>query len=770
MTEIGAPRKRVEDPRLVRGAGRYLDDLNPAGTLHLAILRSPHAHARVKSVDLSRAAALSGVLAAISGQDVSHLGSLPVFPIGPDIVCPPQPNLAGDTVRMVGDPVAAVVADDRALAQDALALIAVEYEPLPVVSDVESAIAENAPPLHVEAPGNVVLRWSRNAGDVEKAIKQAYRVVRLRISHARVAPVSMETRGVLAHFDALRDQLTVWSSNQAPYRIRLDLAAVLRFPEQKIRVITPDVGGGFGAKLHIYREDVLACFLSMRLGRPVKWTASRMEDLATTQGAREEVDLVEAAVEVGGRVTALRVRNLSNMGAYLNLYTAVAPVRVMLMSSGPYGIPNIDTEVVGVLTNTAPTGPYRGAGRPEAAFIGERVMDAVARELDLDPVVTRRRNFIPPNAFPYTVPTGQVYDSGDYGQALDRLLELVDYPAMRTEQAKRRQRGELVGIGLATYIETTGGGGWESAGVRVERTGAITAVTGAVPQGQGHETVFAQIVADRLGVPFESVAVLHGDTATTPPGIGTFGSRSTPVAGGGLALAADRLREKAVLIAAGVLEATPDDLEYAAGGVRVRGAPERTVGLTRIAQLAWAGVGLPPGVAPGLEETVFFLPEGEATSFGAYLVQAAIDPDTGRVKIERLVSVDDVGTVINPTLLEGQIHGSLAQGLGQALLENLAYDAAGQLLAGSLLDYAMPTAAQMPKFELDSTVTPTPHNLLGAKGAGEAGCIGAPPAVVNAVLDALSALDISSLDMPLTPEKIWRAIRDSGKWEEGRRK
>ena len=758
VAEVGSPRKRVEDPRLITGAGRYLDDLSPPGTLHLAILRSPHAHARIMALHVGEAARQPGVVAAIGGADVAHLGSIPVFPIGPNILLPPQLPLAQGVVRMVGDPVAAVVAESRVLATDALEQIRVEYEPLPAVADVESAAAEGAPQLHENVPDNVVFRWNRRAGDVEGAFAAAHKVVELRIAHARVAPVSMEPRGLLAQWDPLREELTVWSSTQAPFRIRLDLAAVLGIAEERIRVITPDVGGGFGAKLHIYREDALACFLAIRTGRPVKWVASRIEDLTTTQGAREEVDLVEAACDAAGRVTALRVRNLSNLGAYLNLYTCVGPVRVMLMSTGAYRIPNVDAEVVGVLTNTAPTGPYRGAGRPEAAFVAERMIEEVARELGMDPAEVRRRNFIPPEEFPYTLPTGQVYDSGDYGKALDRLFELIDYAALRREQADRRARGELVGIGLATYIESTGGGGWESATVRVERTGGVTAVTGACPQGQGHETVFAQIVADALGVPFEKVAVRYGDTAATPPAIGTFGSRSTPIAGGSLAEAAGKIREKALAIAAGLLEAQPADLEYADGGVRVKGVPEQSVPLGRIAQVAWAGMGLPPGVAPGLEETVFFLPKGEAVSFGAYLVMVSLDPDTGRIRIERLVAVDDCGTVINPRLFEGQVHGSLAQGLGQALLEDLRYGPDGQLLAGSLLDYAVPTARQMPPFELARTVTPSPHNLLGAKGVGEAGCIGGPPAVVNAVLDALAPLGVRQIDMPLTAERVWRAL------------
>ena len=760
--EIGKPRKRLEDPRLVTGRGRYLEDLNPTGLLHLAILRSPHAHARIRRLEISGAASAPGVALVMTGADVAHLGSPPVFPIGPNIQAPPQPPLVGDTVRMVSDPVVAVVAASRAEAQDALALVEAEYEPLPAVVDVESALAEGAPQLHDTVPGNVVFRWSRKAGDVDGALERAHRVIRLRVQHARVAPVSMETRGVLASYDAAQDSLTVWSSNQGPYRIRLDLAAVLGFPEQRIRVITPDVGGGFGAKLHIYREEALACLASMKLGRPVRWTATRGEDLATTQGAREEVDLVEAAVGADGRITAVRVRNLSNLGAYLNLYTCVAPVRVMLMSTGAYAIPNVDAEVVGVLTNTAPTGPYRGAGRPEAAYLAERIAEEAARALGLDPAEVRRRNFIPPEAFPHRLPTGQLYDSGDYGRALDRLLELVDYPALRRQQAERRARGELVGIGLASYIETTGGGGWESTVLRVERGGGVTAISGAVPQGQGHATTYAQIVADELGVPIEAIAVVQGDTASTPPGIGTFGSRSTPLAGGGLALAAEKIRAKAVRLAAGPLEAPVEDLEYADGGVRVRGAPERSVTLARLAQIAWAGMGLPAGETPGLEESVYFLPEGEATSFGSYLVQVAIDRETGRLALERLVGVDDAGTIINPLLLQGQIHGSLAQGLGQALSEHLAYGPDGQLLTASLLDYALPVATGLPAFELDHTVTPTPYNPLGAKGVGEAGSIGAPPAVVNAVLDALAEHGLTQLDMPLTPERIWRALQGRG--------
>ncbi len=754
---LGAPVKRVEDPRFVTGAARYVADIRLPGMLYVAFLRSPHASARIRRLDPSPARALPGVVAVLTGEDIAGLGDMPVNRVVEGMRVPPHPLLARDRVRAVGEPVAAVVAESAAVARDALDLIEVESEPGPAVVDPEEALKPEAPPVHPEFGTNVAYTFGREGGDVEGAFARADRVVRLRIAHSRIAAVAMEPRGALAVPDPATGELTVWISTQSVYNVRNALSAVLGEPDHRIRVIAPDVGGGFGSKGCAYREEVLTAYLARRLGRPVRVAAARNEDLLSTMQAREEVDYVEAAVSRDGRVLGLKVESIYNLGAFLQLSTPMPPLRTPVYCVGAYDIRNVRTRVTAVFTNTVPTGPYRGAGRPEAAFVAERLMDEVARELGLDPAEVRRRNFIRPDQFPYRTATGVVYDSGDYGRALDRALELVDYAGLRAEQARARARGELMGIGLATYIELSAQG-WESGAVRVEPSGRVTVLTGSVPHGQGHETAWAQVVADQLGIPLENIRVRWGDTGAVPVGIGTFGSRSGALAGSALVVAAGKVKEKAIRIAAHLLEASPDDLVYEEGRVFVRGAPGRAVTLEQIARAAYSRAPA-PGIEPGLEATAYFQAPHEGYSFGAYVAVVWVDPETGVVRLEKLVAVDDCGRVINPMLVEGQIHGGLAQGIGQALLERVAYDENGQLLTGSLVDYAVPRADDLPAFLVDRTETPGPGNPLGVKGVGEAGTIGAPPAIVNAVVDALAPLGVRHIDMPLFPERVLAAIR-----------
>ena len=760
--EIGTSRKRVEDLALLLGQGRFVDDVDLPGLLHVGLVRSPYPAARVGRIDTADAAALPGVVAAITGEnpEVRDAPDLPVNRLVPELKVAPHRPLASGWVRAVGEPVAAVVAESRYLASDAAALVRVYYEPLEAVGTIEAALAANAP--LVQRTGgftdNIAFRHVQAGGDVEGAFAAADHVLRLKFSHSRLAAVPVEPRGVIASWDPVRQEMTVWTSTQAPYWTRASIAAALGLAESAVRVIAPDVGGAFGSKAAPYREEVLLALLARRVGRPVKWIATRTEEFQTSQQAREQITEVEAAVRADGEVLGLRCRVIGNVGAYLALNAAIPIVRSGLFSSGCYAIPAVRSEVVGVYTNTTPTGPYRGAGRPEAAFIAERVMDAAARRCELDPAEIRQRNFIRPEQFPYRTALGQVYDSGNYQRALELALRMGDYEGLKREREASRARGELYGIGLCCYVELAGVMGWESGEIRVERDGRVTVYTGSVPHGQGHETVWAQIVADQVSAPFASISVRHGDTAIGPPGIGTFGGRSAMLAGGALVQASERVRQKAIRIAAHLLEASPADLERRDGGFGVRGAAARCVSLEQIAQAAYSGR-LPPDLEPGLEATAYFQPAHEGFSFGAYLAAVRIDPLTGRVRVERLVAVDDCGPLLNPMIVEGQVHGALAQGLGQALLERVCYDPDATLLTASLLDYAAPRAGDLPAWQTGHTVTPSPLNPLGVKGVGEAGTIGVPPAIVNAALDALRPLGVEQIDMPLSADRVWAAIQ-----------
>jgi carbon-monoxide dehydrogenase large subunit len=756
---VGRPLRRREDHRLLVGAGRYVDDLRPAGCLHVALLRAHHAHARIARIDVERARGAAGVVAVVTGAEVEHLGPMPVNRLVADMRVPPHPIIARERVHAAGTPVAAVVAETAAAARDALDLIAVEYAPLPALPEPEAAVAPGAVALFPDIDGNRSFTRALRQGDAARAIAGSARAVRVRVLSPRIAGVAMEPRAVLAAFDASTEDLTLWVSCQAPFRIRAEVARLLGMAEARVRVIAPDVGGGFGVKSGPYREEVLLAWLARRLGRPVKWSATRGEDQITTNHSRGQTCDAELGVGADGRITALRARITSPLGTALMNGAAGPPWNHARLLPGCYEVPACDITAIGALTTSAPVAAYRGAGRPEATYVIERLMDEAARALGLDPAEIRRRNFVPASAFPYRTITGQVYDSGDYQLALDRALEAADYAALRRGQAERRARGEIVGIGLASYVEPCALG-WESGSIKVERSGRVTAITGSSAHGQGHETTFAQIVADHLGVEPDDVEVIHGDTRSGPEGFGTFGSRSVALGGSALARVSAEVRDKGRRIAAKLLEAAPADVVGVTGGFHVAGSPDRRITWREIATAAYApGHALPAGDGPGLEATTYFQPEAEVWTFGAIVCALSIDADTGRLRIEKLVWVDDAGTVINPLLAEGQLHGSLAQGLGQALMEEIVYDAQGQLVSGTLMDYAIPRADEVPHVQIEKTCTPSPLNPLGAKGVGEAGCIGIPPAVVNAAVDALQPFGVTSLEMPLTPARLWEAIR-----------
>jgi len=755
---IGRPLKRREDHRLLTGAGSFVDDLRPPGCAHVALLRSPHAHARIARLDVEAARRAAGVLLVVTGRDTAHLAPMPVNRMMPDMKVPPHPILADGVVTSTGIPVAAVVAESVYAAHDALDLIEVEYEPLPALPEPEGALAAGAPAVFPGVDGNRVLHRALREGEAAAAFAEAAHVVSLRVAQSRVSAVALEPRSVLATFDRFTEELTMWVSCQAPFRIRAEVARLLELPESRVRVIAPDVGGGFGVKTGPYREDVLLAWLARRLARPVKWVATRREDQATTNQARGSVCEGALALDADGRITGLRARIASPLGSSLMNAAAGSPWNHARLLPGAYVVPACDIAVSGAVTTTAPVAAYRGAGRPEACFYIERLMDTAARVIGLDPAELRRRNLIPPERFPFRTVTGQSYDSGDYPQALERALAAADYAGLRKQQAERRAGGEIVGIGVVSYVEPCALG-WESGSIRVERSGRVTAITGSSAHGQGHETTFAQVVADHLGVTPDEVTVLHGDTRSGPEGFGTFGSRSVALGGGALVRGSVEVRDKGRRIAARLLEAAPEDVIGVPGGFQVTGVPAKRVTWKEVATAAYAGgTALPPGDTPGLEATMYFQAEAEVWSYGAVVCLVSIARDTGRLTIEKLVWVDDAGTIINPLLAEGQLLGSLAQGLGQALLEAIVYDGDGQLLTSTLMDYAIPRAEDIPALTIEKMHIATPRNPLGAKGLGEAGCIAIPPALVNAAVDALAPHGVTHVDMPLHPERLWTAL------------
>ncbi|MGH7827259.1 MAG: xanthine dehydrogenase family protein molybdopterin-binding subunit, partial [Candidatus Binatia bacterium] len=756
---IGVSIRRVEDPVLLTGKGCYVDDVQLSEMLHMTLLRSPYPHARITSINTSAAKAIPGVEAVLTGEEISKRLSIPSPVMVPGQRMPPHPLLARGVVHAAGVPVAAVVARTRAIAQDAANAIEVEYEPMPAVVDAEKAIEDGAPLAREELDSNVCYTAIKKGGDVDKAFAEADHIVRIHIASPRQVAMPIEPRGAVANPEPMGQGLTVWLSTQSPHRVRADLSIALGFPEHKIRVIAPDVGGGFGSKGPLYREYVLACHFALQLGRPVKWVATRSEDFVTMIQGRDQAMTSELALKQDGTMLGLKVRVVANLGAYLYSNTAGPPQRMMAMAPGCYQIRNVHVEVVAVFTNTVPTGPYRGAGRPESVLNIERLVDKAASELGMDRLEIRRKNFIRPEQFPYRTGVGVEYDSGDYEKSLAEALRLSRYEDLIRYRDEARRRGELIGVGVSTFVEPSGGAGFESGTVRVERTGEITVLTGSSSHGQGHETVFAQVAAEKMRVSMDHVAIRHGDTLAVQQGVGTFGSRSAVMGGGALAIAVDRVIEKAKRIAGYLVEAAPADVVQADGGFAVAGVPNRTVTWRQIAAAAYGK--LPPGMEPGLQETVFFDPKREAWGFGTHVAAVRIDRETGKPTIEKLVLVDDCGVMINPMIVEGQIHGGVAQGLGEAFREQMLFGEDGQVLTGSLINYAVPRASDMPPLILGETVTPNPFNPLGVKGVGECGTNGAPPAVANAVMDALAPLGIDHIDMPYTAPKLWAAVREA---------
>jgi aerobic carbon-monoxide dehydrogenase large subunit len=761
--EVGKARRRKEDARLITGRTTWTDNMVLPGMLHLAVVRSPVAHAKLRAVDVTAAKESPGVIAVYTGRDLAEeQGSIPcAWPVTPDMVNPGHPSVAVDEVNHVGEAVAVIVARSKSEAQDAVELVDVDYDPLPAVLDMEEAIAQDPSLCHDHLESNQSFHFvfdggeAGTASDTDQVFADAEVVVSRRFVQQRLIPAFMEPRSVVVQPQG--DNYTMWSSTQVPHILRVMLAMITGVPEHKLRVIAPDVGGGFGGKLQVTPEEVLSLLVARRLGKPVKWTESRSESLMTAHHGRDQIQYIDIAADREGNVKGLRCRILADMGAYLRLISPGIPVLGAFMFNGIYKFDAYRFECHGIFTNKVPTDAYRGAGRPEATFAVERIMDELAAELGMDPLELRRKNWIEAEEFPYTTVAGMTYDSGDYEAATQQALELVGYDELRAEQRRRRESGDPVqlGIGFSTFTEmcglapsrvlgslSYGAGGWEHAAIRMLPTGKVEVVTGSTPHGQGHETAWSQLVADRLGVPFEDIEVLHGDTSIAPRGLDTYGSRSLVVGGAAVVNAADKVVAKARTVAAHLLEASEDDLEFSGGKFSVRGTPGSEVGIQEIALATFAAHDFPDGVEPSIDADATYDPEN--FSFPKY------------------ACVDDVGTIVNPLIVEGQVHGGLAQGIAQALYEEAVYDADGNLTTGSFVDYLVPSAADLPHFDTGNTVHTAPGNPIGAKGVGEAGCIASTPAVVNAALDAVRHLGVSDIRMPLTPERVWRAIHEGG--------
>jgi carbon-monoxide dehydrogenase large subunit len=781
---IGAAIKRKEDPRLITGEAKYLDDVQLTGMVYAAILRSPYAHARIKGINTKKAQKHPGVVAVFTGQDFKDLPALPCAwqaeagRIQNNVNTPRLLEI--DRVTHAGAGVAVVIADDRYIAEDALGLIEVDYEPLPVVVDAEKATLPGAPQIHQNAPNNICMDWAiGDKAGTESALASSEVVVRQRLVNQRLIPNVMETRGCIGQYLPASEEYTVWMTSQDPHIMRLLMTAfVFGIPETKMRVIAPQVGGGFGTKIFLYPEYCLMAALAKKIGRPVKWSETRRENYVATTHGRDHITDIEIGGTRDGKITALKVKTYANLGGVLSTIAPGVPTTLYgRILSGAYKIPHLYCNVIGTYTNTAMVDAYRGAGRPEAMYVVERAVDLLASELKMDPAELRRKNFIQPDDFPYTpadnMLAGLKYDSGDYEKALNKALEMVDYKSFRKEQAAARKQGRYLGLGLSTYIEICGaapsswigvgptGQGWgaamwESANIRVHLTGKVILTIGTQSHGQGHETTMAQIVSQELGIPMEDIIVQLGDTLGTPFGYGTYASRSAAVGGMAVYNSAQKIKEKAKRLAAHLLEASPDDMTFEDGRAFVKGSSEKGKTIQELAGAAALAYSLPAGMEPFLDDITYYDPPECTYPFGTHICVVEVDRDTGQTKILRYIAVDDVGKRINPMIVEGQIHGGIVQGVGQALWEGAVYDDNAQLLSGSLMDYAVPKASFLPHIELESTETLSPTNPLGVKGVGETGTIASTPAVVNAVMDALSPFGIKHLDMPLTPEKIWR--------------
>ncbi|MDF7819455.1 xanthine dehydrogenase family protein molybdopterin-binding subunit [Runella sp. MFBS21] len=782
---IGKSVKRVEDKRFITGRGRYTDDIVLPGMTYAYILRSPYAHARIKSIDTSAAEAMEGVVTIMTGEEVGHYG-VPCgwqvnFKNGDTMKEPPHPLLVKDKVRHVGDAVAMVVAESRELAQDAAEAIIIDYEVLPAVIDASKAVEEGAPLVHEDVPNNICFDWEigNPKEEVDAAMASASHITTLEFVNQRLAPNAMEPRSYIGQYDSVYDKYTLYTSTQNPHLIRLLMCAfVLGLPEHKVRVVGPDVGGGFGSKIYHYTEEALVTLASKKIGRPVKWTETRSEAFLTDAHGRDHVTKAEMGFDADGKIVGLRIKTFANLGAYLSTFSTAVPTYLHgTLLQGLYTTPKIHLDMTCVFTNTTAVDAYRGAGRPEATYLLERLLDLSALEMGVDPTELRLKNFIP--AFDgvtqpgYQTNVALQYDSGNYHGVLQRGLEMLGYEDFRKAQAEAATTNKLLGVGFSTYIEACGiapsavvgslgarAGLYEVGQVRVQPTGKVSVFTGAHSHGQGHETTFAQVVADRLGIPMEDVDIVHGDSDTVAFGMGTYGSRSLAVGGSAIVKSLDKIIEKGAKIAAHKLECSVDDIEFIDGKFTVKGT-DKSLGFGDIALTAYVPHVYPANLEPGLDFSSFYDPTNFTYPFGCHIAVVEVDKETGTTKIKRFIAVDDVGNVINPMIVDGQIHGGLAQGIGQALFEGVEYDENGQIINASYMDYTMPRADDFPMFELDRQVTPCPHNPLGVKGAGEAGCIGSTPAVTNAVIDALWSVGhkVKDIRMPLTSERVWRAMQ-----------
>jgi aerobic carbon-monoxide dehydrogenase large subunit len=764
---VGRALKRVEDPRLIRGIATYVDDLRLPGLLHVAFVRSTYAHARIAGISVDAARSAPGVVAVFTGADVNQAcGVVPCASEMPDLKNPQHRALAADRVYFVGHPVAVVVARDQYQARDAALLIDVDYEPLPVVTDPEQAIQSGSPLTHPQLGTNVAFTWSMTTGDdaeLERLFASADRIVRQRMVHQRLTPVAIEPRGCVASYHKGEQSLTLWTSTQIPHLVRTLLPGMIGVAENKIRIVAPEVGGGFGSKLNLYVEEALCSHLAMRLGAPVKWIETRRENMSATIHGRDQIGDYEVAVKNDGTLLAIKARTIADCGAYPQLLTPAIPTLTGLMLTGCYKFKAMRMDVTGVYTHKMATDAYRGAGRPEATYMIERMLDVVANELRIDPVRLRQMNFPAASEFPFKTACGLVYDSGDYAGALAKARRMVEWNKLLDARAAARREGKLSGIGVSTYVEicalgpskAMAAGGWEWGCVRIEFSGKATVITGATPHGQGQETSFAQIAADRLGMPMEDIVVLRGDTNIAHYGRDTYGSRATVLGGTAMVMCIDKIMDKARALAAHLLDTTPDGVTVANGRFSAGG---KSLGWGDLGPAAYVAKNLPAGMEPGLEASSFFEPENFTFPFGTHIVGVEVDRDTGETRIVRYVAVDDCGPQVNPLLVEGQVQGGIAHSIGQVLFERTVYDEQGQLLTGELMDYPIPRASDIPPYQLGSTVTKSPSNPMGIKGVGEAGTIGATPAIANAVLDALYPLGVRHLDLPLTPEKIWSAI------------
>ncbi len=764
---VGKAMPRVEDERLVKGVATYVDDMKLSGLLHAAVLRSPYAHAKIKGIDTAEAKALDGVVGVFVGADVNrHCGVVPCCVEMPDLVQPKHTVLAGRRAYFVGHPVAVVVARDRYIARDALDLIEVDYDPLDVVADAEAALEAGSALTHPELKTNVAFTWTLENGDLKAAFDEADRVITQRMRHQRLTPSPIEPRGCVASFHAGEESMTLWTSTQIPHLIRTMLPDMIGIPENKLRIVAPEVGGGFGAKLNLYAEEALCCHLAKRMGVPIKWIESRRENAGTMTHGRDQVGDYEVAVKKDGTVLAIKSKTVADIGSYLQLNTPAIPTLTGSMLSGCYNLKAIRMDLKGVYTHKMSTDAYRGAGRPEATYTVERLMDIIAYELGLDPVEVRKKNFIKPDQFPFNTACGLTYDSGNYAGALKKAQQLARWPQFLKQREESRRKGTLFWIGLSNYVEICAlgpssmmsAGGWEWGCVRMEISGKVTVLTGVTPHGQGQETSFSQLVSDKLGIPMKDITVHSGDTATAHYGRDTYGSRATALGGTAILMSVDKIIAKATTLAAHLLKVSKKKLQYEPGRFFAPGT-DKSISWGELAMEAYVAKNIPRNFEPGLEASSFFEPENCTYPFGTHIVAVEVDRVTGEVEIVKYVAVDDCGPQINPLLVEGQVQGGIAHSLGQALFEKTVYDEYGQLLTGEFMDYAIARAKDIPEYTLGHTVTPSPSNPMGIKGCGEAGTIGATPAVANAVIDALSPLGVTHVDLPLTPETVWNAIQ-----------